>query len=398
MPILALKVDWRHLRSIRQRAECCLPMKHTPNHKLLQRLQEIVLQDTGRILGTDALLKVESILNELPGRSNPSELGQEFLSREVTILLADLRGFTAIAGNYPAEVVIQLLNPCLVRMSEIIFRHQGTIDKFMGDSIMVLFGAPVGRADDVQRALACAVTMQQEMQVRNLEHKEKGMPELFMGIGINTGTVLAGTLGSEQYSEYTVIGDEVNLASRIEAFSLRGQVLISESTYQHCKSYVETSDAMAVHVKGKHQAVNLRELLAIPSLGLKVPRQEIRRSHRAEIDLPFQYHRIENGIVLPETYIGTIRDIGYYGVLIELDRTLPQYCEIKIDCHLPLIDFRAEDIYAKIVSHKSRGTQILMGVEFTSVPTETNTKIQLFVQLLIFTGASAYKKDPAANG
>ena len=129
-------------------------MKHTPTHELLQRLQEIVLRDTGRSLGTDALSKVESILNDLPGRSNPSELGQEFLSREVTILLADLRGFTAIAGNYPAEVVIQLLNPCLVKMSEIIFRHQGTIDKFMGDSIMVLFGAPVSREDDVRRALA----------------------------------------------------------------------------------------------------------------------------------------------------------------------------------------------------------------------------------------------------
>jgi len=146
-----------------------------------------------------------------------------FLSREVTIVLADLRGFTAISESFPPTAVLELLNRYLGRMSEIIFRHEGAIDKFMGDSIMVLFGAPNAHDDDVQRALACAVEMQLAMEEINDDNKRRGMPELFMGIGINTGTVMAGLLGSELYSEYTVIGDEVNLTSRIEAFSLRGQ-------------------------------------------------------------------------------------------------------------------------------------------------------------------------------
>jgi len=362
-------------------------VKQPPARQALQRIREVVARDTGKPLSEAGTVEVESVLKELGGRGQayPSAPGQEFLSREVTILLADLRGFTAIAAAHPAGIVIQLLNPCLIKMSEIIFRHQGTIDKFMGDSIMVLFGAPVSGEDDVRRALACAVEMQMTMSTLNLAHKDRGMPELFMGIGINTGTVLAGTLGSERYSEYTVIGDEVNLASRIEAFSLRGQVLISQSTYERCKDFVETNAPMEIHVKGKAQPVSLREVVAIPSLAMKVPRQEIRRSHRIEVKLPFRYHRIEHKIVLPETHSGIIRDIGYHGMLLELDGDLPLYSEIKLDFDLPLVDYQAADVYAKVVGRKEAGGRARVGVEFTSVPPETNTKIQLFVQLLIFT-------------
>lgn len=362
-------------------------MKYTPAQQGLQRIRELVARDTGKSLSAAGASEIEALLKELDGESQAyrSAAGQEFLSREVTILLADLRGFTAIAATHPAGIVIQLLNPCLIKMSEIIFRHQGTIDKFMGDSIMVLFGAPVSREDDVERALACAVEMQVTMSTLNLAHKDQGMPELFMGIGINTGNVLAGTLGSERYSEYTVIGDEVNLASRIEAFSLRGQVLISQSTYERCKDFVETNPPMEIHVKGKAQPVSLREVVSIPSLGLKVPRQEIRRSHRIEAKLPFRYQLIEHKIVLPEFHSGVIRDIGYHGMLLELEGDLPLYSEIKLEFDLPLVDYQAANVYAKVVGRKAGGERTRVGIEFTSVPPETNMKIQLFVQLLIFT-------------
>ena len=362
-------------------------MKYTPAQQGLQRIREVVTRDTGKPLSAAGASEIEAVLKELDGESQAyrSAAGQEFLSREVTILLADLRGFTAIAATHPAGIVIQLLNPCLIKMSEIIFRHQGTIDKFMGDSIMVLFGAPVSREDDVKRALACAVEMQITMGALNLAHKDQGMPELFMGIGINTGNVLAGTLGSERYSEYTVIGDEVNLASRIEAFSLRGQVLISQSTYERCKEFVETNLPMEIHVKGKAQPVSLREVVSIPSLGLKVPRQEIRRSHRIEAKLPFRYQRIEHKIVLPEIHSGVIRDIGYHGMLLEVESDLPLYSEIKLEFDLPLVDYQAANVYAKVVGRKAGDGRARVGIEFTSVPPETNMKIQLFVQLLIFT-------------
>jgi len=360
-------------------------MKHTPTRQMLQHILAIVARDTGKSLSAAGTSELEGVLKGLNGQSYPSALGQEFLHREVTILFADLRGFTAILAGHPAGVIIQLLNPCLIKMSEIIFKHQGTIDKFMGDSIMVLFGAPVSRGDDVKRAITCAVEMQLAMSTLNLANKDLGVPELFMGIGINTGAVLAGMLGSERYSEYTVIGDEVNLASRIEAFSLRGQVLISQSTYDRCKDFVETSEPLDIHVKGKPQPVSLREVIAIPTLGLNVPRKEIRRSHRIEAKLPCTYRLIDDGIVLPESRSGMIRDLGYHGALMEVDFELPLYTEIKLGFNLPMVEYQAQDVYAKVVSQKSQDGQIHIGAEFTSLPPETNAKIQLFVQLLVFT-------------
>jgi adenylate cyclase len=358
-------------------------MKSHSIPKTLGRIRKIVLQETGQDLSRYALREIEAELVA----TDVHKVGEEnsdFQTREVTILLADLRGFTAIAAEFPSGTVIQMLNPVLIRMSEIIFKHGGTIDKFMGDAIMVLFGAIHKRDDDVARALACAVEMQTRMQQLNIEHKARALPELFMGIGVNTGEVMAGVLGSEVYSEYTVIGDEVNLASRIEAFSLRGQVLISESTYDRCCDFVETGDPMNVHVKGKSQTVTVREVLSIPTKGLQVPRQEIRRSHRVEVDLPFIYQVIRAGIVLPERHEGRICDIGYHGLLVELKSPEPPMSELKLAFALPHVSFSAEDLYAKVVNIKSRDGRNFTGLEFTSVPPKVTAKIQLFVQLLVF--------------
>jgi adenylate cyclase len=324
----------------------------------------------------DALRRIEDTIAESTGQP---------LTRDVTILLADLRGFTAITAAYPAGVVLELLNRCFASMSEIIVRHHGTIDKFMVDSIMVIFpGTPGMPGEDVKRALVCALDMQTSMEWLNRQHKRSNMPELFMGIGINTGSVMAGVLGSDVYSAYTVIGQDVNLTSRIEAFSLRGQVLISDSSYQSCKDFAQTSEPMEVYVKGQSERVRLREVLGIPSLGKEVPRQEVRRSPRVEVRLPFSYQLLEGKIVGPGRFPGVIRDIGYHGVLAEVfDRGLAMYTEIKLDLDLPLLAYRASDMYARIVKVLDKGDRYLLGLEFTSLTAETNSKIQLFVQMLI---------------
>jgi adenylate cyclase len=363
-------------------------MKNTLTRGMLQRIQGIVARETGNPLGPSAERELAGVLEGADGASPAPASGRGFTSREVTILLADVRGFTAIAASHPADAVIELLNGCLGRMSEIAIRHRGTIDKFMGDAIMVLFGAPEGRPDDVQRALACAVEMQLAMHELNLAHRERGMPEMFLGVGMSTGNVLAGMLGSERHSEYTVIGDEVNMASRIVALSLRGQVLISQGTHDRCRGFVETGDPMDIHVKGKSQAVNLREVVAIPSLGLKVPRLENRRSHRVPVELPMRYHRIVDGVVLPESHPGTIRDIGYGGVLLEVDRELPLYSEVRIDFDLPLVGHRVRDIYARAVFRRHAEGRMLFGAEFTSVGRSASADIQLYVQLHVLTGAN----------
>lgn len=312
-----------------------------------------------------------------------AESAEKFLSREVTIILADLRGFTSISENCPPVAVLELLNRYLARMSEIIFSHEGAIDKFMGDSIMVLFGAPVAHDDDVKRALVCAVEMQLAMEEVNRENRRLGMPELYMGIGINTGTVMAGLLGSELYSEYTVIGDEVNLTSRIEAFSLRGQILISRNTYERCRDLVRTGDPMDVHVKGKAEPVTVREVLAIPSLGLEVPRQEIRRSPRIEVRIAFTYQIVASKIVVPQMHPGTILDLSYHGVLAEVAQALEPASELKLGLDLSLVGYKATDVYAKVLKSRQEDGRYLAALEFTSVSVQTNLNIQQFIHLLI---------------
>src|SRR5262249_24981600 len=158
------------------------------------------------------------------------------------------------------------------------------------------------------------------MEELNTQHRDEGWPEMYFGIGINTGRVMSALLGSDLYSEHTVIGDEVNLTSRVESFSLRGQVLISESTFKRCNDWVKAGDPMDVFMKGKSAMVVLREVLAIPSTGKEVPRQEVRRSPRVTVSLPLAYQLVENDVVLPERFAGRVLDIGYHGVLAEVER------------------------------------------------------------------------------
>jgi adenylate cyclase len=314
--------------------------------------------------------------------------GDKFSAREVTVLLTDLRGFTAISEEHTAPVLLEMLNRYLVKMSEIAIAHGGTIDKFMGDAIMVLFGAPFAHADDVKRAVTCAVDMQLALFELNKDHRDSGMPELNMGIGINTGTVMAGLLGSEIYAEYTVIGDEVNLASRIEAYSLRGQVLISEATYLRVRDYVSASEPMDVYVKGKKDPVNLFEVLAIPSLGKQVPRQEIRKSPRVETSIPFTFQVLEEKTILPERHGGTILDISYNGVLAALEIEVPGQTDIKLDLNLSMAGTAATDVYARVLRMIERDGQRLASIEFTSVSVQSNINIRHFVQLLIQGGGT----------
>jgi adenylate cyclase len=359
------------------------PAKPPDVDGLLARIQDVIAEQTGGPLMRDGARRLEAVLTAALARPAWPPADDNVLSREVTILLADLRGFTSISAAHPAWIVLEMLNRFLLEMTEVIVRAHGRIDKFMGDSIMVVFGAPTGSPDDVRHALTCAVEMQIAMVGLNEHYRGRGLPELYMGIGINTGTVLAGRIGSALYSQYTVIGDEVNLASRIESFSLRGQILTSQATFERCGDFVLTSPPIDVLVKGKPTPVSLREVLAIPSLGLQVPRQEIRRSPRVEASIPFSFRVVSNKIVMPGTKQGTIFDIGYHGILAELEMELPPYSDITLDIDLSVIGCRATDIYAKTLKNVDRDGRRLTGIEFTSVSVRSEMDIRHFVQFLI---------------
>lgn len=359
---------------------------HPPlNPDALRRLQALIARETGAPLPDAAQAELQAILHGQPDPTGAegAASGLAPVPREVTILLADLRGATALSNPQPVPVQVAALNRCLARLFDVVARYGGTIDKLMGDAIVVLFGVPDTREDDVERALACAVEMQIAMRELNLVHLTERLPEVSLGIGVNTGTVMAGRFGSGVYSENTVIGEAVHLAARIESLSLRGQVLMSDVTYQRSGGLVSASEPMEAYVKGREQPVALRELIAIPSRRLKVPRQEFRRSHRVDAHLPCQLRRVEDNAVLPHIVHGSIRDIGYQGMLVELLEPIKPHCEVKLDFELPLVDYRTSDVYARVVTLKPEGDEWVAGLEFTHMNAECQAKVQAFVHLLV---------------
>ena len=357
-------------------------MKDPVVRETLRQIEKAVAEGTGQAWSTDTQARVQEVLEGALGHLTSKQV-ENRLAREVTILLADLRGFTPICSAYPASTVLTLLNRCLVRMSEIVFQHHGTIDKFMGDSMMVLFESGPDPAEGARRALACAVDMQNAMHELNRHNKESAYPEMYFGIGINTGRVLSVRLGSDLYSEYTVIGDEVNLVSRIESFSLRGQVLISESTYALTEGFVVTGEPMDVFLKGRARVIVLREVVGIPSTAKVVPRQDNRRSPRVEVRMPLAYRMVHNKVVLPEQHQGCVLDIGYHGILAEMTSPAVRLAEVMVEFELPLVCHLAKTVYGRVVNVTPHGELWHAGIEFTSTSDADRGAIQLFVQLLI---------------
>lgn len=171
----------------------------------------------------------------------------------LTVFFSDIRGFTSITEKYPVEKVVEVLNRYLSRMVAIIFDHQGTLDKFIGDAIVAFWGAPIRLTDHHYKAVISSVRMREAMQSLNHENGKRGLPPLEIGIGINTGEVILGNIGSEKKLDYTVIGDGVNLASRLEGLTkmYNSPIMISDETYQHVKDAVACRVVDFVKVKGK---------------------------------------------------------------------------------------------------------------------------------------------------
>lgn len=322
--------------------------------------------------------KIEAVLDEGWLASYETE------SCQVTILLADIRGFTALAEIYSAKVVMDMLNRYFSVMSEVIMRFGGTIDKLMGDAVMVLFGAPKVHKDDVERAIACAISMQQAMATFNQQNKVLGLPDLFIGIGINTGEVVAGPLGSLAYREYTVIGDEVNLASRIEAQSLRGQVLISDNTYQLCKNYVLVGQTNNVQVRGKREPVTLYELLGttLPR-AMTVPRREVRKSPRVAVKMPCYFQQVDGKTVHSQQFKGEVIDIGYYGLLIVSPVKVDVFTEIKMEVSLAFLSSETNAIYARVLQCEPLDHGFRCSLEFTAIGLAGQQSIKRFVDSMI---------------
>ncbi len=312
------------------------------------------------------------------------------LSKSVTLLLSDIRGFSEIAGSYPAAGVVKMLNRYFACMGDVIVRYNGTIDKLMGDSILVAFGmnndGDNAEKDGVENAIACAVEMQLAMSQFNKTNESHDMPALYMGIGINTGMVWAGDLGSKHYSEYTVIGDAVNLTSRIETHCLRGQILISQNTYLQAESFVEVGPPNHIQVKGVREPVTLYELMETSKPHtMTVPRREERKSPRVDVNIPIYFQILHGKIIVPERIRGTIVNIAYNGLLVESSIKLSKLSEIKTSLTLELFGDKTTDIYARILSTEESEGGYRSSVEFTSINNEGQRAIKELVDQMMLT-------------
>jgi adenylate cyclase len=175
--------------------------------------------------------------------------------RPVVIFFSDIRGFTSMSETMGPDDIATLLTEYFTEMVEIVFEHGGTLDKFMGDAIMALWGAPIAHEDDAQRAIACAVDQLVALEKLNAKWKEQGRQELGIGIGINFGEVFAGNIGSDRRLEYTVIGDAVNTASRLCSSAGPNEILISEPFFQQLKQPPEVETLEPIQMKGKAKKI-----------------------------------------------------------------------------------------------------------------------------------------------
>lgn len=326
------------------------------------RNAEKIRQTFGRYLS-------QEIVNTLLETPQGVKLGGE--RRSITILTSDLRGFTAISEQLPPEEVVKILNYYLGFMANIISKYQGTIDEFMGDGILVLFGAPIMRNDDADRAVACALAMQLAMEDVNKQMKIWGYSPLKMGIGINTGEVVVGNIGSEKRTKYGIVGSEVNLTYRIESYTKGRDILISEKTLNILKSIVEIAEEKKVSPKGVKEPISIYKIIGIKGkFNLKLPEIEAKIIALKEI-IEIKYSLLNEKDVSQIYFVGNIEKIiikdiekGAEITLATPDSFLPNPLD---NLKLNLVNSHyTDDIYGKVINHDL--TAKIFTIYFTHLP------------------------------
>jgi adenylate cyclase len=248
-PFAAFKPDDLELISA-VAAQTAIAVENARAHERLAR-EEVARANYSRFLP-------EYVVKQM--LENPESFKLGGVSQTITILFADIRGFTRISEHAPPEKIVSLLNRYFSAMTDIIFAHGGTLDKYLGDGLMALFGAPTATPDDASNALNAAVAMQRRLLGINRELRDEGFQEIGVGMGLHTGEVIVGYIGSDRRSEYTAIGDTVNTSSRLESNARGGEILISDATAQAAHSRYKLKPREPIMVKNRQQPVKLWEV------------------------------------------------------------------------------------------------------------------------------------------
>ncbi len=340
--------------------------------KQLEECNRFIRKTFGRYLSDD-------IVNALLESPEGLKLGGE--KRRVTIMMSDLRGFTSISERLPAESVVGVINTYLEAMTDIILKHEGTIDEFIGDAVMVIFGAPIRREDDARRAVACALEMQLAMNAVNSRLAEMGYPEVAMGIGINTGEVVVGNIGSKKRTKYGIVGRNVNLTSRIESYTVGGQIYVSEDTAKDCGPVLRIDGQMQVMPKGVKEPITIYEIGGVGGgFDIHLPVKENVELLELEQPLPISFN------ILSGKHSGKDK---HPGGIVKMADKIAEVCADVIPDQLRnlkvyLLDEQGDevdgDLYAKVAGPLSESPSAFRMV-FTSISPEAEAFLHNNIRL-----------------
>ncbi len=288
--------------------------------------------------------------------------------REITVLMTDLRGYTSLAETLDPAIVVQVLNGYLGRMTDILIEHGGTIDEFIGDAILAIFGAPMPHPDHAERAAACAIAMQLAMDEVNRDHAARGLPRLEMGIGLNTGEAVVGSVGSEKRAKYGVVGNTVNLAARVQACTVGGQVLLSPSTHARIREVAEVGPPLPVEVKGIREPLLLYELRALRGrYARRLPELAAGEAPETPVALPLRVWVIDGTRVRAEHVGGEVTRLGPRRLEARLEAELPPLANVRLRLRYPALGQDSGDLYGKVVAAERQDGEWVARIGLTSV-------------------------------
>jgi adenylate cyclase len=361
-------VNFRLERAVKEKNTLSTLLSRTSED--LEKSSELIKKMFGRYLSTE-------VMNSLLEDPSALELGGE--KRMVTIMMTDLRGFTALSERLKPEQVVQMLNSYFEVMVEVILQYNGTINEIIGDALLVIFGAPQEMLDRTQRAIACAIEMQNAMANVNEKNRAQGLPELEMGIGLNETEVIVGNIGSSKRSKYAVVGSGVNMTSRIESYSVGGQILISESVRQVAGEVLRIDDQRDVLPKGAETPLRIYEVGGIAghynvALEAKDPALVTLARH-----IPLRYTVLEGKDVGKKELEASVVRLSKNCAEITLGGPVSVLTNLKMNLGDVDEKLSTRHFYVKVIERpgKEGPTQL---IRFTSVPPEVDAYFQAHLQ------------------
>lgn len=344
----------------------------------LEKSLELLKKMFGRYISTEVM---KSLLED----PSALELGGE--RRTVTIMMTDLRGFTALAERLEPEQVVQMLNSYLEVVVDVVLQYNGTINEIIGDALLVIFGAPQQMPDRAHRAIACAIEMQNTMKEVNKQNQKMGLPELEMGIGLNDAEVIVGNIGSSKRSKYGVVGSGVNLASRIESYTVGGQILISESLLKYVGEDLRIDGQMEVLPKGAEAALRIYEVGGIAGrYNLALEGRETALVSLLQ-QIPLQYTVLEGKNTQKEGLEGSIVRLSEKRAEVTLGGPVEPLTNLKMNLGDVDEKLATKHFYGKVIE-RSEEKGLTHMVRFTSVPPEVDAYFQALLKYAAKTGAS----------